>query len=75
MSLTIKDSELKPRVKELSGFIAQELGVNVSQVSWAESRLYDNNAIERTKTCFKVIQLHLPVNILSYHDPIFRKLF
>lgn len=33
MSLTIKDSELKPRVKELSGFIAQELGVNVSQVS------------------------------------------
>lgn len=32
MSLTIKDSELKPRVKELSGFIAQELGVNVSQV-------------------------------------------
>ncbi|XP_021714399.1 aspartic proteinase nepenthesin-1-like [Chenopodium quinoa] len=32
MSLSIKDSDLKPRISELSGFIAQELGVNTLQV-------------------------------------------
>lgn len=59
MSLSVKDLDLKPRVSELYGFIARELGINITQVLW--SWFYYNNAIEEAKICSNLFKYISPL--------------